>query len=256
MDVKTTLLAIILFVAPVLSTEQNALPVDAAVVPPTRTLYAREPFTSPVIEFSSMPECAQFFCSSSDWQGPGLCPSVPCPSSTDSSCTTVTTDCFCNLKTPLECAWICDWSAWYHFENWYSNTCPNAKPVDFSGLPKCVRRCLPDQYIIYGCITLGRSCICNAQELFGCASKCDVQSNKTINNWFSDLCGTKLNVTVDTVPTSARSGAVVPRVRAPTPMNWYETFALVVAATSALVFVVAVILSKKRPQVHSHQKRT
>jgi hypothetical protein len=244
MALKTRLFAIMLFVASVVSTELNFLPLDAAVPPPTRALQARQSPTSSTIDFNSLPDCAQFFCSPSDWQGPGLCPSVPCPSTTDTSCKTVTTNCFCNLKFPLECAWICDWSAWYHFENWYSATCPNAEPVDFSGLPKCVRGCLPDQFILYGCITLGRSCVCNSGELFGCASKCDAQSNKTIDTWFSDLCGTTLNVTVDTVPTATHSG-VVPRVRAPTPINWYETYALVVAATSALVFVVVAILNEK-----------
>jgi hypothetical protein len=242
MALKTRLFAIMLFVALVVSTEQNFLPLDAAIPPPTRALQARHSLPSSTIDFNSLPDCAAFFCSSSNWQGPGLCPSVPCPSTSDTSCSTVTTDCFCNLKFPLNCGWIlCDWSAWYHFENWYSATCPDAKPVDFSGLPKCVRGCLPDQFILLGCITLGRSCVCQSKELFGCASNCDAQSNKTIDTWFSDLCGTTLNVTVDTVPTAVHSG-VVPRVRPPTPINWYETYAVVVAATSALVFVVVVVM--------------
>lgn len=243
MPLKTRLFAIMLFVASVAFTEQSFLPLDEAIPPPTRTLQARHSLTSSTIDFDSLPDCASFFCSPSHWQGPGLCPSVPCPSTSDTSCSTVTTDCFCNLKFPLSCGWIlCDWSAWYHFENWYGATCPDAKPVDFSGLPKCVRGCLPDQFILFGCITLGRSCVCQSGELFGCASKCDAQSNTTIETWFADLCGKNtLYEGAATVSPAAHSG-VVPRVRPPTPISWYETYAVVVAATSVLVFVVVVVM--------------
>ena len=261
MSLKKYLFATMSFAMSVASTEQNfSLPLDAALPPPppTKTLQARGSSTSSTINFNSLPECAAFFCSPSNWQGPGRCPSVPCPSTTDTSCTTVSTECFCNLKFPMDCGWtLCDWSAWYHSENWYSATCPDAKPVDFSGLPKCVRGCLPKQFISYGCITLSASCICNADELFGCASKCDAQSNTTIATWFDNLCGTKEYVLGDSAAAAAHSG-VVPRVHSRTPISWYETYALVVVCVSLLVLIVVVItlriLDKKHRGKNSKPK--
>jgi hypothetical protein len=258
MLLKTGLFAIMLFVTLLVSTEQNFLPPDAAAPPPSRTLQPRHSLIPSTINFSSLPECAAFWCSPSDWQGPDLCPSVPCPSTSDTSCTTVATDCFCNLKFPLHCGWdLCDWSAWYHFENWYGTTCPDAKPVDFSGLPKCIRGCLPDQFILYGCITLGQSCVCQSDEFFGCASNCDAQSNATIQTWFAELCGNKLTVQYDGVAIAAHSG-VVPRVHPRTPIRWYETYAVVIAAISAIVFVVVVImvaiLDKKHRNMHKPKR--
>ena len=241
----------------VVSTEQNFLPpLDAALLapPPTKILQARGKSTSSTIDVNSLPDCAALFCSPSDWQGSGLCPSVPCPSSTDTSCTTVTTECFCKLKYPINCGWtFCTWSAWYHSENWYAAICPDAKPVNFSGLPKCVRECLPRQFISYGCITLGASCVCNADELFGCASKCDAQSNTTIATWYDNLCGVKEYALGDSAAKAAHSG-VVPIARPRTPISWYETYAIVVACASVLALIVVVVTLKILDNNHRYQK--
>jgi hypothetical protein len=258
MALKTSLFAIVLLVPAFASAEQSAKqnteqsfpPANRAVLPPAMALQARQSRTISTVDFSSMSDCAKTFCPPSDFQGPGLCPSVACPSSNNNSCTTVNTDCFCNLKNPFGCAWICDWSAWYNFEDWYSATCPDTEPVDFSGLPKCIRACLPSQFIIYGCITLSRSCVCNTHQLFNCASNCNAQSNRTINSWFSGLCGTTLNVTVDTAPAAIHSG-VVPTVQARTPIPWYETFGIVVAAVSLPIWVIAVVVGMS---VHARGK--
>jgi hypothetical protein len=219
-----------------------------------------------VIDFTTFPYCAQSHllnlytgCDASTYTG---CDTVACPAgSTASSDSCISTDCFCNQPAPIQCGWECDWGNWYNFEDWLSTTCPDEPTVDFSNLPSCVRDCLPDQYIIYGCITLSSSCLCVAPETFGCATGCDTDSNKTINTWFTGLCGPGIGDVVgpgsdddgaaasstmaSTSPTSSPTpshSSVVQRVHPKAPIHWYEIWAIVVICLSVLALIVGWLL--------------
>jgi hypothetical protein len=223
-----------------------------------------------IIDFSTFPYCAQSHllnfwtgCDASTFTG--LCDPVACPSgSTASSNSTndlecITTDCFCKQSAPIQCGWECGWGSWYNFEDWFSTTCPDALTVDFSNLPSCVRQCLPDQYIIYGCITLSSSCLCITPETFGCATACDTASNKTINSWFTDMCGPDVGAVADvpgseddgaaastttaSSPTPSRSG-VVQRVHPKAPIHWYEIWAIVIVCLTVLALVTGWLMYK------------
>lgn len=215
-----------------------------------------------VIDFKTFPSCAQpdsdnYYtgCNASSYS----CPTVACPAgSTAPSDSCVTTDCFCKQPAPIQCGWDCLWGDWYNFEDWFSATCPDEPAVPFSSLPSCVRDCLPDQYIIYGCITLTSSCLCGTPETFGCATGCDTGSNQTINTWFTNLCGpdlggenvvgpgsygdgaaattTTATTTATSSPTPSHSG--VQRVHPKAPIHWYEIWAIVVICLSVLALIV------------------
>lgn len=79
------------------------------------------------------------------------CLLVPCPGNFSPDCRTYTLDCFCSQPSPLQCAWSCDRRGWMYMEDWFSKTCPNVPPVDFSALPSCARRCIETDSIVYGC---------------------------------------------------------------------------------------------------------
>ncbi|KAH7369824.1 hypothetical protein BKA65DRAFT_487090 [Rhexocercosporidium sp. MPI-PUGE-AT-0058] len=149
----------------------------------------------------------------------------------------------------MRCGWLlCDWGDWYNFEDWFTEACPDALKVDYSGLPSCIKSCLPDQYMIYGCITQGRSCLCQKQNTFGCALKCDEASNKTINGWFTDLCGAPVDVTTsedwdDDVPPTATHTGTVQRVRPKAPIHWYEYVAIVIGSLTVLALIVWCVLN-------------
>ncbi|KAL2072193.1 hypothetical protein VTL71DRAFT_11536 [Oculimacula yallundae] len=220
--------------------------------PWTRELNQRAPA---VIDFKTMPTCAAYYCEKTDFTG--LCEPVACPSAgpeADSK-DCIEKDCFCKLKFPMNCGWTaCSWGDWFSFEDWFSATCPDAFKVDYTGLPKCAQSCLPDQYMIYGCITQSRSCLCQGQKTFGCASKCDEASNKTINGWFTDMCGTPIDVTTvaseededgdDDAPPSQPSGKhAVQRIRPKADIHWYEYLAIVIGSLTILALLVWCILS-------------
>ena len=222
-----------------------------------------------VIDFTTLPYCAQSHllnfdtgCSASTYTG---CNAVACPAgSTASSDSCISTNCFCEQSAPLQCGWECDWAEWYNLEDWYSTTCPDALTVDFSNLPSCVRDCLPDQYIIYGCITLSSSCLCTTPETFGCATGCDTASNKTINSWFTDLCGSDIGdvvgpgsdddgaaasstTTASTSPTSSPTpshSGVVQRVHPKAPIHWYEIWAIVLICLTVLALITGWVVYK------------
>ncbi|KAN0121712.1 hypothetical protein V8E51_000038 [Hyaloscypha variabilis] len=237
--------------------------------------HIRQTDNSSIIDFNNFPECFSpgFFtgCDISDFTDPLVCDAVPCPDATDDSdgpqC--IEKSCWCGLKFPLRCEWwLCSWGEWYNFEDYYAGICPNALTVDFSGLPDCVKGCLPDQYIIYGCITLGRSCLCQAGETFGCATGCDAASNATINAWFSNLCGDDeyvVDVPGSAATSAAISGAasstassststrpsassshtnIVQRVHPKAPIHWYEAWAIALIVLSAVALILGSILYK------------
>ena len=232
-----------------------------AAVTPTQNIHNIQKRDPPaIIDFNSFPECFSpgFLtgCDISDFTGPPLvCDAVPCPGAADGSdpqC--IERSCFCGLKFPLRCEWwLCSWQEWYNFEDYFNGICPEALTTDFTGLPDCVKDCLPDQYIIYGCITQGRSCLCQAEETFGCATNCDAASNITINNWFTNLCGEDEFV-VD-VPGSAAASSTVPspssshtnivqRVRPKAPIHWYEAWAIFLICATAVALILGWILYK------------
>jgi hypothetical protein len=230
-----------------------------------------------VIDFETFPSCAQpnsdnYYtgCNASSYS----CATVACPAgSTAPSDSCITTDCFCKQPAPIQCGWDCLWGDWYNFEDWFSATCPDEPAVPFSSLPSCVRDCLPDQYIIYGCITLTSSCLCGTPETFGCATGCDKDSNNTINTWFTNLCGPDLGVgnvvgpgsygdgaaattttattTATSSPTPSHSG--VQRVHPKSPIHWYEVWAITVICVSVLALIIGWIGYKVR-WWQSHKK--
>ncbi|KAE9382258.1 hypothetical protein N431DRAFT_507314 [Stipitochalara longipes BDJ] len=211
-----------------------------------------------IIDFNSFPSCFSpgFLtgCDISDFTGPPvLCDAVPCPdASDDSDPQCIERSCFCGLPYPLRCEWwLCSWGDWYNFEDYFNGICPNALTVDFSGLPDCVRDCLPDQYIIYGCITQGRSCLCQAGETFGCATGCDKASNATISAWFTALCGENEVVAVGdsaaasttTLPSPSSSHTnIVQRVHPKAAIHWYEAWAIVLICVTAVALILGWIL--------------
>lgn len=242
-----------------------------------------------VVDFTTAPSCAQpgifFGCDISYFTNdvsPGnytyptnVCPPVACPegsplspSATGGELNCISTECFCSINSPLECAWdSCDWGPWFLVENWYNTICPNAVPLDFSGLPSCVQNCLPNQYIIFGCITQSRNCICNAYELFGCADGCDTAGNDTLNSWLSTQCGTEEDIagpvssaaasssltisatgtimtstSVTVSPTPTNSAKSAQRVTLRAPVHWYEIWAIVVICVTASALIIGWIL--------------
>jgi hypothetical protein len=247
----------------------------------THLIQQRAPLA--VIDINTFPSCAQpnsnnsyYGCNASNYS----CPTVACPAeSTSPSDSCITTDCFCNQPAPIQCGWDCSWSDWYNFEDWFNATCPDEPAVPFSSLPSCVRDCLPDQYIIYGCITLTSSCICGASETFGCATGCDTDSNNTINTWFTNLCGPYLayvgvenvvgpgsygdgaaattttgTATATSTPTPSHSG--VQRVHPKPPIHWYEAWAITVICVSVLALIAGWIGYKVRWwQSHKRNQR-
>jgi hypothetical protein len=262
MVLKLSLLAITLMaVSTILATPEIQQPVDS--------LERRDP--PQVIDFTTFPPCAN----SDDYGGCDIsyfepdfglttCDPVAC-NSTDTGLNCISTDCFCTVSFPLRCGYNCTWGQWYTFEDFYSNICPDTMPTDFSGVPSCARGCLPDQYIIYGCITLGASCICDTLEVFGCTAGCDDASNTTLTQWFATLCGESPDEILSEEPAATSSAAASTTVgtltmssttSSPTQkskgkgqrvshnsrIHWYELWAIVVLVVTVASLIGAWVL--------------
>ncbi len=147
--------------------EQDHLLIDhiASNIIPTRTnpyqhqqtlkIHPREAVTT-TIDFASIPTCALTECiyPGSD-ATPIPCSSIPapCPSGIGTNCSTFDQSCYCNIPTPLECAFHpCPWEDVMLMENWFNQTCPDIDPsISYSFkannsqnvfVPSCARNCI------------------------------------------------------------------------------------------------------------------
>lgn len=132
-------------------------------------------------------------------------------------------------------------------EDWFSRTCPDVPPVDFSPLPSCARNCIESNSLNYGCISQSRNCFCLEGNLFNCTDRCGSKSEvQDIANWYSALCSLSNDTSFNTVYsgngtfqfTSAQSGhkqAIVIEPPVPNKLQWYE---ILVIFTAVLTFVV------------------
>jgi hypothetical protein len=175
------------------------------------------------------------------------CPLIPCKDGSDIDCQSYSHDCFCNQPSPLRCAWSCDWRGWMGVEDWFSRTCPEVPPVDFSPLPSCARNCIESNSLKYGCISQSRNCFCLEGNLFNCTDSCGSKSEvQDIADWYSGLCSLSNDTSFNTVYsgngtfqfTAAQSGhkqAIVIEPPVPNKLQWYE---ILVIFTAVLTFVV------------------
>jgi hypothetical protein len=171
--------------------------------------------------------------------------------SSDTDCYTYTLECFCNSPTPIKCEWDCGWRYWMAAEDWFSQTCPDVPPVDFSHLPSCARDCISDGSFNYGCITQSRSCFCLQENLFTCPEKCsNADDQQKIINWYAGTCGYS-----DAQATAIAAGnpygkqvggnktilQIQPRVYH--KLAWYEVLTIWAAAMTVFVVVVVSLMN-------------
>ncbi|KAM7191961.1 hypothetical protein V8F20_009085 [Naviculisporaceae sp. PSN 640] len=166
-------------------------------------------------------------------------------------------DCYCNLKTPISCAWRCNWEGWWETEDWFANVCgpsaPAAKQVDWSSLPSCARQCLDDSTFQYGCLTQTSNCVCTKGDLFDCHKKCGDQAEwDAIAAWLRDTCAISQAAASEALKTgqfalyedgSGNAGADGDRESPPPlpgrePLRWDEIFVLCAAGLVGVTVIV------------------
>ena len=254
------------FVAP----EQDKLMIDhVASTIPTRTnpyqhlqTWSIRPRDGPTstIDLGSIPTCAFSECIYPASSATALpCSSIPapCPSGGGTTCSTFDQSCYCNLATPLECAFHpCPWADVIRMENWFNKTCPGVDPsinYSFDGnsgklfVPSCARTCIHEQAINYGCTSESKNCFCSHGSLFGCTATCSTAENTTIASWLAATCQLTAKSATNTVAddqldnSEAKSGGPSPPQK-PKPLNWYEKLGVVVfCTTTGVLLVVAVV---------------
>ncbi len=203
-----------------------------------------DPVTQPFCESSS----CWHWDRAPDSPSPDICPLVdgPCPSDGASDnggnkcgMHQYHRDCYCSLKTGLNCAWSCSWTVWWETENWFASLCPDspALKLDFSGLPKCARGCLDDATFGYGCLTQSSNCFCSHGSLFDCHNNCHSQDEwQQIETWLQDACDVSPDIakqaidsgtfTLGLATASARAAATEtkslspPPATPPKPLSW------------------------------------
>ncbi|KAM7215908.1 hypothetical protein V8F06_008666 [Rhypophila decipiens] len=179
-------------------------------------------------------------------------------------------DCYCKLKTPISCAWRCNWAGWWQTEDWFAQVCPDTpvtKPVDWSGLPSCARQCLDDNMFQYGCLTQTSNCVCTKGDLFDCHKKCgDGAKWDQISIWLQDTCAISELAATEALKTgtfslyeeqAAKKGIEEEEKPNPPPLpgrrlfQWDEIFVLCVASVVGFtVFVLWIwdcIARRRRP---------
>jgi hypothetical protein len=216
-----------------------------------RELRHRSP---PLVDLHSIPSGNCLFGGECTYPTPDVndipsCPLYPisCPAdSTKTDCYSYALDCFCTAPRPLWCAWGCGWLDWYGVEDWFTKTCPDTSPVDFSTLPACAASCISDGSFNYGCITQTESCFCLHEDLFDCPAHCqnptDVQH---ITNWYAQTCGYSqqeaagiVNAGQSTATSSGgKTGAVIQPSKSE-KLHWYE---ILVIATASLTVITAAV---------------
>jgi hypothetical protein len=197
--------------------------------------------TSTVIDLNTMPDCVQSSCLVSSAEILA-CPPIeaPCPSSASngSTCTTYDASCYCALTTPMLCAWSCSWWDWMLAEDWFAESCPEAKPIDYSGLPNCAQSCVENNAFDYGCITAGKNCFCAHGSLFSCETKCKKEADQTsMLNWYADQCDVPLATASNALDGSSSSEQRTPawsKIQG-RKLHWYEIMAIVVAVMTFVI---------------------
>jgi hypothetical protein len=202
------------------------------------------------LNLTSLPSCVQKNCL--DPTQTLSCPPVTttCPEDAPTptgKCITYPLDCFCALPTPLTCAFKpCSWFEWAKTEDLYAKLCPATKPIDFSPLPACARKCITDNSFLYGCITSTKACFCTHRSYFACEKKCKKASEvEEILNWFQTQC--------DTTPASASRALGDPepddpsedspkRPSAGSKLRWYEIMAVIVAVVTLVAIAIGMTL--------------
>jgi hypothetical protein len=176
---------------------------------------------------------------------------IPCPAgSNKTECYSYALDCFCTAPQPLLCAWDCGWLDWYGVEDWFTKTCPQTLPVDFSTLPACAANCISDGSFNYGCITQTESCFCLQQDLFNCAAQCqnpaDVQH---ITGWYAQTCrcsqeeaASIVNASQSTAtkPNNKTGPAIQPSTSK--KLRWYEILVIITASLTVITAAVCTVL--------------
>ncbi|ERF74887.1 hypothetical protein EPUS_09093 [Endocarpon pusillum Z07020] len=218
------------------------------------------------IDSETMPECTKSFCAGLGtiiYGGTG----VHCPY-TDSDAKTWSRQCFCNLKTPLRCAWICNWNAWMNAEDWYTGNTgcgPQADDLDLKGLPACAEDCLPDALMDAGCITKGRQCFCLNGDMLGCQNSCSHQERAEVATWLEGACNISQQLANQGVEKGSfledpsfwatlvdkasvifggrgdegvHKEVVAPPSRTGQPLRWYEIWAVVVLCFTAVAILI------------------
>ena len=248
--------------------QQSHLSTDTStsVVPAITTCpQHQEPFNvqqrdipQPTVNYESMPTCAMSNCVyPASTATPLACEStsIPCPTGGSGNCSTVSLSCYCNLRTPLDCAWGCGWTDWMLAENWYGETCPNVKPISYDfvvnstreHVPSCAADCLPAQVISQGCTSESVNCFCNYESLFGCTSTCTKAGNATIAHWLVAACGITYDTAMDYVEadTASDSTAKDGGPQPPTlmkPLHWYEIMPITVFSASVVAFLAITLV--------------
>ena len=235
---------------------------------PTRTkpsqhqrTYINHPRTAPAstIDFASIPTCALTECiypASSATPLPCSSIPAPCPSGVGTNCSTFDQSCYCNLATPLECAFHpCPWVDVMRMENWFNQTCPDTDPsisYRFKAnsadvfVPSCARNCIHEQVIRYGCASESKNCFCSHASLFGCTATCSTADNSTIAAWFAATCQVTAESAADTVAddemrdSDPKGGGPSPPQRSK-PLQWYEKLGVAVfSITTGALLILAI----------------
>lgn len=219
------------------------------------------------IDFASMPTCALSYCIYPGHSASSLpCSTIPapCPTGSGNNCSTFDHSCYCNLATPLECAFHpCPWEDVMLMENWFNKTCPEVDPsINYNFkvnskdefVPSCARQCIQDQVLFYGCTSESKNCFCSHQKLFGCTATCSEADNSTLASWLAATCqitaANAITVVEDDDPNQSeeKEGGPKPPHR-PRPLHWYEKMSIsVLAITAGVLCIVAFVqewLAKK-----------
>ena len=226
----------------------------------TLSIHPRDALTT-TIDFDSIPTCALTECIYPASKATPLpCSSIPapCPSGIGTNCSTFDQSCYCNLATPLECAFHpCSWKDVMLMENWFNQTCPEIDPsISYNfkannsqnvSVPLCARNCIYEQVISYGCTSESKNCFCSHASLFGCTATCNKAENSTIASWFAATCQVTAESAIGTVAedqlmdSEAKAGGPSPPQR-PKPLQWYEKLGVAVfCTTTGVLLVVAVV---------------
>lgn len=168
----------------------------------------------------------------------------PCQSS-GGSCPTYTRDCYCNFPVALDCAWDCDWLSYMYIEDWYRTIC-GPRPINFTELPGCAKKCVETKLFDYGCVTFEKNCFCQHNSTFTCEDGCDEKGKQGIVTWLERECSLSDTGAQDVIgdlepDTIAKSGKIVANRRAPRRWYWYEIVTVVILSFSALLFFVVLI---------------
>jgi hypothetical protein len=236
-----------------------------------------------LVPFGSIPSCAAQNCAKNNsvplacstittacrlLSAPTAKPRAEPPTSSGSlaedRCITFSRSCYCNLASPLQCAWepckanSTDWADWLKVEDWFNIVCPTASPVPFKDrndkplLPDCASRCLIDNTFNYGCITGQRNCFCSQRTVFQCAAECNAKDNATVVAWYASVCAVSPEAATSALGAPKVGDPVIPLVAPWTGFEWYEYLVL---AVLGLVVSTGILYLVFRERLRRHHLR-